>query len=78
MAMELVRSAPGVCAMSRRSTRVVGVTVSMEAVWRGVVTVTVWETEPISSMKWKVGEVSEWTVSDSWRVWNPAWVMVTV
>ncbi|MGD0796820.1 MAG: hypothetical protein ABR910_03765 [Acidobacteriaceae bacterium] len=78
MAMELVRSAPGVAAMSAREMRVVGVTVSTLARSRLVVTVTLCETWPSWSWKWRMGAVSEWTVRGCWRVAKPERAMVTV
>ena len=59
MAMLLVRSAPGVSAMSWRLMRAVGVTVLTLAVLVSVVTVTACCTAPSCSSKCRMGEVSE-------------------
>ncbi|WP_433984904.1 hypothetical protein RBB78_11755 [Tunturiibacter empetritectus] len=78
MAMLLVRSAPGVWAMSSRLMRVVGVTVLTLAVLRSVVTLVVCSMVPIWSSMWRTGAVSEASVMDCFAVSKPGCEMVMV
>jgi hypothetical protein len=71
MARELVRSAPGVCAMSARLMRVVGVTVLTLAVFASVVTEVVCSTVPSGSSIWRIGAVSEANVRFCFAVSKP-------